>query len=201
MKFLISIPILACLLLAGCSNYSANMSTTQGSTAATVDSNPGITSGMAVTSTLTPSDETVGAEAGAAITLSAPALTTGTASTTFSATPASVGAKVQKVLGTVSNISQQLNTGLQAAAPTLETVLSMLHNQGDASILASDTSTANIENTAIQALLTNEQTAIATATATGATQQQKQAAVSQALSPATIAAIIAPIQAATASNS
>lgn len=179
-----------------CGNYIQQMSTTQGSTAATVDANPGISGGMSVTSTLTPADETVQSADGTAITLGVPAIASGTGTTTFSTTPASIGQKVNKVLGTASNIAQQLNTGLQAGAPTASTILTMFHNQGDASVLSSDAQTAGVENAAIQALLANEQSAITASTATGATPTQVQAAVSAALSPAAIAAVVAPIQAA-----
>jgi hypothetical protein len=122
----------------------------------------------------------------------------GTTSTTTTTTapPAalpttSTAAKVQSALLTIDNVLQQLNTGVQTAAPTIEAILTMTHNQGDATAVNKVAVDSAAATPAITALLNSVQTAIAAST----TPAQQIAAVNAATSPQTAAAIVAPIAA------
>lgn len=100
---------------------------------------------------------------------------------------------VQNGLNTVAHVLQQLNTGLQTAAPTVSALLTLTHNQGDAAAVNSVASESAAFTPALQTLLTSVQTAIASST----TPTAQIAAVNTALSPATVSAIVAPIATAT----
>ena len=114
------------------------------------------------------------------------ATSSGTSSTT------STAAKVQSALLTVSNVIQQLNTGLQVAAPTVNAILTLTHNQGDASAVNQVAQDSAAFTPALQSLLNTVQTAIASSQ----TPAQQIAAVNAAVSPQTVSAIVAPITAA-----
>lgn len=113
-------------------------------------------------------------------------------------TPAvtSDAAKVESALGTVANVLQQFNTGLQTAAPTIDALLTVTHNQGDADYVNNVVATTAAATPALTTLLANVQTAIKTATTPAA----QIAAVNAALSPASISAVVAPIAAAGSSG-
>lgn len=111
-------------------------------------------------------------------------------------TPAA-SADIQNALLTSENVLQQLNTGLQTAAPSIDAILTMTHNQGDAAAVNNVIAQSAAATPALTALLANLNTAIKAAP-TGPAQV---AAVNAALSPATVAAIVAPIDAAAATTS
>lgn len=118
--------------------------------------------------------------------------TTTTSTGTTAAVPTSTTAqKVQNALLTVDNVLQQLNTGVQTAAPTVEAILTMTHNQGDATAVNKVAADSAAATPAITALLNSVQAAIAASQ----TPAQQIAAVNAATSPQTAAAIVAPIAA------
>lgn len=104
---------------------------------------------------------------------------------------------VENALLTAANVLQQLNTGLQTAAPTVETLLTLTHNQGDAQSVNNIVATTAAATPALTTLLANVQTAIKAAT----TPASQIAAVNAATTPAAIAQIVAPIAAAAPSTS
>ena len=120
----------------------------------------------------------------------------GTSSTTTGTTPAATpttAQKIQAALLTTANVLQQSNTGLQKTAPTIEAVLTQTHNQGDAQAV----NQVATESAAFTPALANLLNLVATAIAAAPTPAAQVAAVNTALSPASVAAIVAPIQTAT----
>lgn len=85
MKLLI--PIL-CLVLTGCASETASITTTAGSSKATLDANPGIVKGQSASSTALTSGSVVNAVDGLNLVFSLPATATGTETCTFKNTPA-----------------------------------------------------------------------------------------------------------------
>ena len=130
----------------------------------------------------------------------APNQSTGSSTLPVAVAPAaptvSTATKVQNALLTVDNVLQQLNTGVQTAAPTIEAILTMTHNQGDASAVNQVAVDSAAATPAIAALLNTVQVAIASSTTPAA----QIAAVNAATSPQTAAAITSPITPATGSN-
>lgn len=108
-------------------------------------------------------------------------------------TGSTVVTDIENALLTSENVLQQLNTGVQTVAPTLSTLLTMTHNQGDATAVNNVASESAALTPALTALLGSVQTAISSST----TPSAQVAAVNVALSPATASAIVAPIAAAT----
>ena len=98
---------------------------------------------------------------------------------------------IQNALLTSENVLQQLNTGLQTAAPSIDTLLTLTHNQGDASAVNNVVAESAAAAPALNALLATVNAAIKSSS----TPQAQVAAVNAALSPTTAAAIVAPIAA------
>lgn len=115
----------------------------------------------------------------------------GCASTSGGSTTSTVASDATSVLNTVADVAQELNTGLQVVAPTAEALLALTHNEGDATTLSNAANEAAVVNSATQALSASIQTAINATIGKGPAAQQT--AVNAALSPATVAAIIAPV--------
>jgi len=101
---------------------------------------------------------------------------------------------VETALNTVANVLQQANTGFQTAAPTLETILTLTHNQGDAAAVNDLAVQTKAVTPAITTLLNQVNTAIASATTPAA----QQAAVNTALSQSSVGAIVNTVAAAAA---
>lgn len=116
----------------------------------------------------------------------------GCATTSTGASATSTSTKIQNALLTASNVLQQLNDGLQTAAPTVDALLTLTHNQGDAAAVNNVASESAAFTPALQALLATLNTAIKSST----TPTAQIAAVNTALSPATTSVIVAPIAAA-----
>jgi hypothetical protein len=115
------------------------------------------------------------------------------ATATTAAVPAvSTATQIENGLLTAENILQQFNTGLQTVAPTVDTILTLTHNQGDAAAVNNVATQSAAMTPALTTLLSAVNTAIKASTP-GASQI---AAVNAALSPATAAAIAAPVAAA-----
>lgn len=124
--------------------------------------------------------------------------TTPTPSATLSIpapTISSVASKALSVAQTIAAAAQTLNTGLLAAAPSVEAILNATGNSGDASSLAklitTDQSVTVLATPLINGLMAGVQTAV-TASA-GQPPVVQQAAVNAALSPAAIQAAVAPV--------
>jgi hypothetical protein len=99
------------------------------------------------------------------------------------------GTDISNALSTVANVLQQGNNGLQTAAPSINTVLTTTHNQGDASAVNTVIAESAAAAPALQALLGVLDAAIKANTAPAA----QVTAVNNALSPATINAIVTSV--------
>lgn len=86
--FAIALVIFAASLFTGCASETASITTSAGSTRATLDANPGIVKGQAASSTALTAGAVVNAVDGLSLVFSLPATATGTETCTFKNTPA-----------------------------------------------------------------------------------------------------------------
>ena len=121
----------------------------------------------------------------------------GCVSTSGNSSSPSTAQQVETALLTVANVVQTINTGFLTAAPTVEQILTLTHNAGDAQVLANVANQDSTLTPALNTLAAQINTAVKASVAAGATPAQQQAAVSAAVSPSAISAIVAPIAAAT----
>jgi hypothetical protein len=103
------------------------------------------------------------------------------------------------VAQTIAAAIQTINTGLLAAAPTINELLVATGNSGDATafskLISTDTTVSALATPLVNALLANVQTAITASAGQGPAVQQ--AAVNAALSTPAVNAVVAPVIAAT----
>jgi hypothetical protein len=101
--------------------------------------------------------------------------------------------KVQNGLLTASHLIQQGNTGIQTVAPTADTVLTAAKAQGDVALVNEIQNDSAVFAPLLEAMLNG----IAASIPVAQTPAAQIAAVNTATSPTTIAAIVAPVAAAT----
>jgi hypothetical protein len=155
--------------LSGCASQSANLTTTSGQTAATVDNAGTIAGGAAVTSSNTSASTTVSLISGTALQLSVPAIGSGTVPATFKNTIAvqlaqnetayeqTIGNALQTVIPLISqglSATAALNQvavqwGLEPANPTQNTAFSNIESD-----LTKASSSATLLNTFVTGLQT-----------------------------------------------
>lgn len=140
--FLALIVGLFSVLATGCASYTANLTTTSGSPAASVDDASNIVNGMTVTAANVPAGESVKAIQGENVTLTLNAIQSSTASAKFSPTAATVAQQFatnsKAYAQTLGNMLQAGLKDVSAAAPTLAALTQ------EANLLASSWSTTPI---------------------------------------------------------
>jgi len=97
---------------------------------------------------------------------------------------------LENYVSEAATFAQELNTGLQTDAPSVEALLTLTHNQGDAQTLASVANSSTLASGAISILQANLAAAIKANQGNAAAQQ---AAVNQALSPASVSTAVSSV--------